>query len=73
AVFPAEYPESHFSGITSFRFPHLPMTEMFQRLSERGIYASFRNNFIRIAPHFFTPMQTLYRFLNILDEILGEI
>ncbi|MHA2611141.1 MAG: aminotransferase class V-fold PLP-dependent enzyme [bacterium JZ-2024 1] len=73
ALFPAEIPPDFSSGIISFRFPNIEMPVLFRLLSEQGVYASLRNNFIRLSPHFSTPMDTLQDFLSILDETLREI
>lgn len=61
---PAELRAPHFQGA---RVPATDPRKLASRLVDKGVYASVRGNYLRVAPHLYTDDQDLARF----DDALG--
>ncbi len=72
-TFAGNFTHKFSSGIVSFQVPDVEMPRLYAGMTHRNIFASFRNNFIRLSPHFFTSWNSINNFLQTLDAILKEI
>ncbi|MBK1716677.1 aminotransferase class V-fold PLP-dependent enzyme [Thiocystis violacea] len=61
------------AGIISFRVPGVPSEPLYRELMERRVLCAQRGGGIRFSPHFHTPLATLDRAMEILDEILNRV
>ncbi len=64
--------ESEWSGILSFVYPEVESDPLYEALKSRGLYASVRDNRLRVSPHAYHTEESFERIQNIFTEALKE-
>ena len=61
--------EDRFAGIVLFKHRHIPASELYPRLMEKGIVCAARGQGLRFSPHFYTSKKQISEAISIADKL----